>query len=362
MLKILDKFIIRKYLETFFFTAFIFTMIAVVIDTSDKLEKFIKEDCTLNEILFDYFTAFIPHINWLLWPLFSLISVIFFTSRMAANSEVLAILNAGVSYIRFLRPYFISVGIICVFHALGNHFFIPYLNKNRIEFEGRYIKKDSNQSQHNDVHLMLSPDKKVYVRYYSRMDSTARDMRIETFNDGKLTEMIKVREGVFIGDSSKWRLKGLEIHRFDGLDESLELKPNEERTVSLNIGPDDFFTIHNYKETLPSPALLRYIKREEIRGAGVADVYKIEFHRRTADSGTLVILMLIGVSVASRKVRGGMGINLALGVSLGAVYMILSRFSVTFALSNIIPPLLGVWIPNLIFIAISIWLIGRAQK
>lgn len=361
-LKILDWFIIKKYLTTFFFTAFIFTMIAVVIDTSDKLEKFLKEDCTLHEIVFQYFGAFIPHINWLLWPLFSLISVIFFTSRMAANSEVISILNAGVSYTRFLRPYFISAGLICLLHAAGNHFFIPVLNKNRIEFEARYIKKVNDQNQNNDVHLMLTSDSKVFVRFYNRADSVARDMRIERFKDGDLIESFKVREARFLGDSSVWLMRGVERHTFNGLQEKLYINPRDTVRMKLNIGPEDFYTIRNFKETLPTPRLLRFIAKEETRGTGVAGEYMIEFHRRTADSATLFILMLIGVSVASRKVRGGMGLNLALGVSLGAAYMILSRFSVTFALSNIIPPMLGVWIPNLIFIGVSIWLIGRAQK
>jgi len=362
ILKILDWFIIKKYLTTFFFTAFIFTMIAVVIDTSDKLEKFLKEDCTLNEIIFQYYGAFIPHINWLLWPLFSLISVIFFTSRMAANSEIISIFNAGISYNRFLRPYFISAGLICLIHAIGNHFFIPVLNKNRIEFEAKYIKKVDDQNQNNEVHLILSPDSKVYVRYFNRIDSVARDMRIERFKNGNLIESYKAREAKFLGDSSNWLLTGIERHTFDGLNEKLYLQPRESVKMKLNIGPDDFYTIRNFNQTLPSPALLNFIHKEEARGTGVAGEYLIEFHRRTADSATLFILMLIGVSVASRKIRGGIGLNLALGVSLGAAYMILSRFSVTFALSNIIPPLLGVWIPNLIFIVVSIWLIGKAQK
>ncbi len=337
-------------------------MIAVVIDTSDKLEKFLKEDVTLQEIVFQYYGAFIPHINWLLWPLFSLISVIFFTSRMAANSEVISILNAGVSYTRFLRPYFVSAGLICFFHAIGNHFFIPMLNKNRIEFEANYIKKTSDRHQNNEVHLMLSKDDKVFVRFYNRSDSMARDMRIERFKDGQLVEEYKAREAKYTGDSNIWELKGIVQHTFNGLDEKLVVIPRDTVRMKLNLTPDDFFTIRNYKETLPTPKLLRFIAKEETRGSGVDGEYRIEFHRRTADSATLFILMLIGVSVASRKVRGGMGLNLAVGVSLGASYMILSKFSVTFALSNILPPMLGVWIPNLIFIGVSIWLISRAQK
>lgn len=359
ILKILDWFIIKKYLTTFFFTAFIFTMIAVVIDTSDKLEKFIKGDCTLHEIIFQYYGAFIPHINWLLWPLFSLISVIFFTSRMAANSEIISIFNAGISYNRFLRPYFISAGIICVIHAIGNHFFIPVLNKNRIEFEAKYIKKVENQDQNNEVHFILSPESKVYVRYFNRVDSVARDLRIERFKNGNLIEFFKAREAKFIGDSSIWLLTGIEKHTFNNLKETLTLRPRDTMRMKINIEPDDFYTIRNFNQTLTSPALLRFIDKEESRGSGTAAEYLIEFHRRTADSATLFILMLIGVPVSARKVRGGMGLNLALGVSLGATYMILSRFSVTFAQSNLISPLLGVWIPNLIFIGVSIWLITK---
>lgn len=362
MIKKLDTFIMRKYFTTFIFTAFIFTMIAVVIDISEKLEKFIEEPTTLREIILKYYTAFIPHMNWLLWPLFALISVIFFTSRMAANSEVISILNAGVNYKRFLRPFLIAAGVISIIHAIGNHFFIPLLNKNRIEFEAKYIDKRDDSRQNNDVHIMLSPHEKAFVRYFSRIDSTVKGLRLESFKDGALQKITIAKEAKFIGKNGEWELKDITEHTFNGREEHLSIQPNKVMRLKLNLSPDDFYTIRNYKQTITTPQLIRFINKENSRGTGSLTEYIIELHRRTADSATIFILTLIAVSVASRKVRGGIGLNLALGVALGAIFMVMSRFSVTFASSNIIPPLLGVWIPNLLFLAISFYLIRIAQK
>lgn len=362
MIRKLDIFIMRKFFSTFVFTALIFTMIAVVIDISEKLEKFIDEPTTIHEIIFKYYLAFIPQINWLLWPLFALISVIFFTSRMAANSEVLSILNAGISYNRFLRPFLMAACIISFIHLVGNHFFIPLLDKNRIEFEAKYIHKEDNSRQNNNVHIMLSPNEKVFVRYFSRIDSTAKDLRIETFKNDKLTSFILAKEARYIGKKNIWELRNITYHTFDGQQESLVVEPDKVIEKKLNLSPDDFYTIANYKRTLTSPALYSYIRKEDARGTGFPLEYIIELHRRTADSATILILTVMAVSVSSRKVRGGVGLHLAFGVSMGALFMVLSKFSVTFAQSNIVPPIIGVWIPNLIFTAFALWLMSRAQK
>jgi lipopolysaccharide export system permease protein len=362
MIRKLDIFIIRKYLSTFVFTALIFTMIAVVIDFSEKLEKFIEEPTTLHEIIFQYYLAFIPQINWLLWPLFALISVIFFTSRMAANSEVLSILNAGISYNRFLRPYLLAALIIGLIHMVGNHFFIPMLNKNKIEFEAKYINKEDNSRQNNNVHIMLSPDQKVFVRYFSRIDSTAKDMRIETFNQDKLTEIFVAKEARYIGKTKEWEMKNITIHSFQGQHETITIDPVKAVKKKLNLTPNDFYTITNYKQTLTTPALYSFIRKEDARGTGYPLEYIIELHRRTADSATIIILTIMAVSVSSRKVRGGVGLHLAFGVAMGALFMVMSKFSVTFAQSNIVPPIIGVWIPNLVFFAFSLWLMSKAQK
>ena len=209
---------------------------------------------------------------------------------------------------------------------------------------------------------MLAPGRKAFVRYFSRIDSTVKGLRLETFEQGALTKVTLAKEAKFLGKSGEWELRDITEHTFDGTREQLSIHPEKVMRMKLNLGPDDFYTIRNYKQTITTPQLVRFINKENARGTGSLNEYIIELHRRTADSATIFILTLIGVSVASRKVRGGIGLNLALGVALGAVFMVMSRFSVTFASSNIIPPLLGVWIPNLMFIAISLYLISKAQK
>ena len=362
MIKILDRFIIKKYVTTFFFTAFLFTLIIMVIDTSEKIEKFITEKASLKEIFFHYYAGAVPYFNWLLWPLFSLISVIFFTSRMAANSEVISILNAGVSYWRFLRPYLMAGIFISSLHLMGNHFLIPILNKNKINFEATYIRKNNNKDLNSNIHFMLTNHSKIFFKSYSRLDSTGRGIRIETFENDQLINLFKAREGKFDNKTGQWIFSDITEHTFDGLKESLKVYKTEKISKQLNIGPEDFYSLYNFDQMMTTPALINYIKKEKARGVGNMTDYEIEVHRRTADSFTIIILTIMGVSVASRKVRGGMGMHLVFGVSMGALYIILSRFSATFAQNSFIPVVLGVWIPNILFICVSIFLFSRAQK
>jgi len=193
-MKKLDKYIFNKYITTFLFVVLIFTMIAVVIDASEKMEKFVEEDCTLGEIGV-YYIGFIPHINSLLLPLYSLISVVFFTSRLANNSEIISVLNAGVSFNRLLMPYMAAALLIVSFHLVANHFFVPKANTWRLDFEYKYIKKNSDRGKTNRVHMFLADNKKVYIRYFNKKEKVGHDFRIENFSpEGKLLSYLDAKE------------------------------------------------------------------------------------------------------------------------------------------------------------------------
>lgn len=362
MLKKLDRYIIGKFLSTFFFTVLIIVMIGVVIDFSEKVEKFIEEPVTIQEILLQYYPSFILFVVGLLWPLFTLIAVIFFTSRMAANSEIISIFNAGVSFRRFLRPYLLAAGFLVALYLVGSHFVIPNGNKLMLDFLYTYIDKNQDKGQTRDVHLFVSPDTKVYIRSYRKRDSTARDFRIEQFQDNELVRLIKAPRVEWVEATRQWRLRNYEIRTFSGLNEELESGMGEYMDTTLNLEPQDFVDFRDQQSMMTTPQLVQYIQRQKQRGASNLRKYQLELTRRTAEPVTVFILTLIGVSIAARKVRGGIGMHLATGIGLGALFIFLARFSIVFAQGQSIPVWLGIWFPNMIFGAVAVWLILRAQK
>jgi len=361
-LKILDKYIFKKYLSTFFFTVLIFSMISVIIDISEKIEDFIDEPVSISQIIFQYYINFIPHINWLLWPMIALISVIFFTSRMAHDSEIISVFNAGVSFTRLLRSYLIAGATITVLHLLGNHFVIPIANKTRLNFEHTYIWKHSDKGKTDNVHLFVSPDTKVFIKYYNKGEQTAREFRLEEFKNEQLIKVTKAQSAEYVKSKKVWKLNNYEERTFSGINETFKRYPGQSKEIKIDLNPQDFVQFLNQKEMMTSAELSRHISKEEKRGSGVARPFTIELQRRTADSFTILILTIIGLAVASRKVRGGMGLHLAIGIGIGAMYVFLSRFSTTFAQDDSIPSIIGVWAPNILFGLLAWYYVEHAQK
>jgi len=371
MLKKLDYYIIGKYLKTFFFTVLLFTMVSLIIDFSSQVDKFVEEPCTLEEILVDYYLAFIPWINGLLFPLFALIAVIFFTSRMAYNSEIISILNAGVSFQRMMVPYLVASGIICGMHLFGNHYLIPLGNKSKVNFEHTYIYKNEDKGKTRDVHLLLDryeasqSQSKAYIRFYRKRDTSVKDIILERFVDHQLVSRLKAKSAKWVGAEGKkdnWQLKDYELRTFEGEVETMVFGVRQSIDTFLNLYPEDFVYFENDKLTLTTPELQRAIDLERQRGIKTTKSYHIEILRRTAEPFTIIIVTLIGMAIASRKVRGGLGLHLALGIALGAAYVFLSKFSTTFATNQSLPPWLAVWAPNIVFSFILSYLFVKAQK
>ncbi|GJM31768.1 MAG: membrane protein [Saprospiraceae bacterium] len=362
MLKKIDWYIIKKFLTTFFFTVLIFSMISVIIDFSEKIEKFIEEPITKYEILVEYYPNFVIFIAGLLWPLFTLIAVVFFTSRMAYNSEIISIFNAGVSFRRFMRPYLVAAFFISGLHFIGNHYFIPLGNKKRLNIEHTYISRDNDKGKTRDVHMFLSPDTKVYVNTYRKRDSTARNFRIERFKGNELVYLLKAATAEWQGPPNHWKLRSYEIRTFDGLKESLVVGRGQEIDTTINLRPDDFVDYTEQQSMMTSVELRGFIQDRRNRGMGNTEKYEIELYRRTAEPFTIFILTIIGVSIAARKVRGGIGLHLAIGVAIGAIFIFLSRFAIVFATGQLLPPLIGIWLPNLVFSVVAVYLVLNAQK
>ncbi|MBK8623904.1 MAG: LptF/LptG family permease [Saprospiraceae bacterium] len=362
MFKILDIYIIKKYLSTFFFTMVLITMIAMSIHYFELIDKFINANLTWKQILFDYFLHFIPWINGLLWPLFSLLSVIFFTSRMAKNSEVISILSSKITYNRFLQPFLITATFLATLLWIGNNYIIPKSNRLKNEFEAEYIRKSSKSSLNFNIHFYLNKDEKIYLRTYSVNDSSGNTFRLERFKDGKLVYVLKANSVSYLKESGKWRLVNWEKREINDLKESLVLGTSNPIDTILNLDPGDFVRFKKQMEMMNTTDLREFLRNEQDRGIDSGKKYEIELYRRTADPFTIIILTLLGVSVASRKVRGGMGLHLAVGIILGAVFVILSKFSATFSSNLSLPPLIGVWIPNMVFSAVAYYLYRTAQK
>lgn len=362
-MKKIDKYIIFTYWRTFLFVCLALSMIAMVIDYSEKVEEFIDEPLLTNhEIIFDYYLNFILWINGLLWPMFSLIAVIFFTSRLANNSEIISILNAGVSFNRMMRPYLIAGGTIALLHFAGNHFFIPRGNKIKLDFEHTYVWKESDKGKTRDIHMFIGPGEKAFVRYYRKKDTTLVDFRLEGFEGNQMKWMLKARSVEWKGEPDHWLIRGYEIRKFDGMKETLINGEGKTIDTTLNLHPSDFVRYTNQKEMLTTPELLQFIAKEKERGLTNTRMYQIEVYRRSADPLAIIILTIIGMAVAARKVRGGMGLHLAMGIVLSAVFIFLSRLSITFATSEGMPALLGVWLPNIIFAVVAAVLVRKAQK
>ena len=360
-LKILDRYIIGKYLSTFGFVVMVFTLIACVIDFSEKADAFKKGAMTKKEIYLDYYLNYIPHINILLFPLYALIAVIFFTSRMAYDSEVISILNAGVSFKRVVRPYLIAAGVIASIHLIFNHFVIPNGNKKRLSFEHKYIATNQDKGKTENVHMFLDPNTKIYISYYRKNDSTARDFRIEKYENNELRSFLKAESAEWKGYPNKWRLSQVQRHSFDGLKETLQAD-NTAIDTTLNLTPEDFVQFINQNEMLTTSELMHEVSKLKKRGMGNTKFYEIEIYRRTSEPFTIIILTLIGMSLAARKVRGGIGLHLAIGIGLGAIFIFFSKFSVTFATQPDVPAILGVWLPNIVFSFVAGYFILKAQK
>lgn len=362
MLTIFDRYIIKKFLTTFFFTAFLFTLLSVVIDFSEKVESFIESGVSASLIITEYYINFIPWINGILWPLFALLAVVFFTSRLAKNSEIVAALSAGMSFTRLLRPYMITACSLALIHFAGGHYFIPKGSKTFINFNNTYIHQGNLETKSENVHIFLTPDSKIFIRNYRRTDTSMRGVFLELFHEGELIALTKAERMKWKGDPGQWTLYDYFIREFDGDKESLTVGKGLSFDTTLNLLPQDFVRYSNQREMMTSIEMRDFIAYENEKGLGKARNMVTELHRRNADPFTIIVLTLIGVAVAARNARGGVGVHLAVGVTIGALYIILSRFSITFANQLSLPIGLSVWLPNIIFSLVALVLIIRAQK
>ncbi len=358
-----DRYIIRQYFVTFFFSAFLFTLIALAIDFSERIDNFIENHLTAKQVILEYYLNFIPWINGILWPLFALIAVVFFTARLAKHSEIIAAFGTGMSFMRLLRPYMISAFTLATAHFIGSHIVIPNGNKTFFRFDNTYVHPGNTKTISDNIHIFLTPDSRIFIRNYRGRDTSMREVYLEQFDSTRLKTLIKADKMELIEAPNKWRLSNYEIRRFsDRAKESIVVGQAGHLDTVLNLEPRDFVRYVNQAETMTTPEIKEYIAYERSKGLGAAKKMQTEIHRRSADPYTILVLTVIGVAVAARKTRGGVGVHLASGIGIGASYILLSRFAVTFASQLEINVGFAMWLPNILFTVVAIWLVLRAQK
>jgi lipopolysaccharide export system permease protein len=363
-LKKLDWYILNKFLKVFFFSIFLFAVIAVVIDGSEKTDDFVRSGFSASEIFTRYYIGFIPHIIALLFPLFVFIAVIFFTSKMAGQTEIIAILASGTSYNRWLRPYLIGGVFLGLFLWISNLYFIPKANIVRGSFESAYVDSHSSYNAliQGSTDIYFKVDSFTYAGIYGYDTAAKRgnNFFIYKVEGDKVNYNLRAETILWDTAAKQWLLtEVIERKVFNNRE-----KMDYVSTMHTNFGflPLDLEKDKYTKDKLTTPQLIKQIKLEEIRGSEVLNELRIERYRRDATPITVLLLTLIGAIIAGHKVRGGSGSHLALGFIIAAVFIITDRFSTIFSTKGNLPPLLAAWIPNIIFVWVVYYLYKKAAK
>ena len=343
----------------------LFTAIAVAVDSSEKADNFVKSGLSTGEIIRQYYVAFVPWIWGLLYPLFVFIAVIFFTSKMALRSEVIAILASGTKYSRWLRPYFVGGIFFAVILWFANQYFIPKANEQRNVFEAKYIDSGSPGSGYqtgcyNCFYKRLDSITYVGIKYYDTATKSAHPFFMEKVIGNNVTYNLRAERIEWDTATKNWKLMNVVERTINNNKELLRNIP--EMHLSLNLKPAELRKDDYLKDKLTSPELARYINLEEKRATEGLNPMKVELYRRSATPVTVLLLSLIGAIIAGRKTRGGSGLHLAIGVIIGAVFIVSDRFSTVFATKGDFPPIIAAWVPNLAFAFLALYLYLKAPK
>lgn len=360
ILKRLDWYIIKKFLGTYVFAIALIISIAVVFDFNEKVDKFMTNEAPWNAIVFDYYLNFIPYFANLFSPLFVFISVIFFTSKLAENSEIIAMFSTGMSFKRMMRPYMISAAVIAIVTFILGSYVIPQGSVTRLAFEDKYVKRRATTSARN-VQLEVDSGVIAYIERYQNYNHTGFRFSLDKFDDKKLISHLTARSITYDTTSTyKWTIRDYTIRELKGLKENIITGTQMDTIIIME--PSDFLIARNQQEMLTSPQLSEYIDKQKRRGFANVKEFEIEYHRRIAMSFASFILTTIGVSLSSRKVKGGMGLHLGIGLGLSFSLILFQTISSTFAVNGSMPPVLAVWIPNIVYAFIAIYLYRKAPK
>lgn len=355
----IDRYIIKKFLGTYVFSIGMILSIAIVFDINEKIGEFMRPEVTLYEIVFDYYLNFVPYYANLFSPLFVFISVIFFTTKLAEHTEIVAMLASGLSFRRLLRPYFLAASVIATTTFLLSNYIIPPSTKTRVNFEEKYIRKKK-ATYAESIQMEVQPQVFMFIKTFELSNQTGYDFALERFEGRDLRSRLTAERVSYNPKSQIWTLYNFrrrdftEMHETDSVGGSID--------SLIGITPEDFLVSVKDVETLTSPQLKSYIDRQNQLGVGTAKLFAIELHRRYASVFSAFVLTFIGAVLSSKKVKNGMGINMAIGLGLCAGYILFSTITSTFAITGKLSPMLSAWLPNFVFVFLALLLWRKAPQ
>ena len=360
--KRMDRYIIYKFIGTYFYSILLIISISIVFDVNENLAKFTNYHAPLRAIVFDYYANFVPYFANLFSPLFVFIAVIFFTSKLAGNSEIIAMLACGMSFKRLLRPYIISAALIAVLNFYLGSYIIPKGTVVRHDFESLYKNNTKNTSASN-IQLMVDKGVVAYLSQYDDIKKTGYGFALYKFENKKMVSQMNasvVQYDTIAEERYHWKARNYKIRTLKGMRE--QITSGSEIDTLIQMEPMDLVFSKGQQETFTSPELLRYISKQQQRGSSNVVQYEVEYHKRIASSFASFILTIIGVSLSSRKRKGGMGLYLGIGLALSFTYILLQTISATFAINAGTPPMLAAWIPNILYACIAYFCYRQAPN
>ena len=359
----IDRYIIYKFLSTYIFLITIIVVIAVIFDFNEKIDKITQSHAPVQKIVFDYYLNFVPYFANLFSPLFVFIAVIFFTSKLATNSEIIAMKSTGMSFRRLLRPYMVSAGIIALTTFLLGAYVIPQSNVAKVNFENRYIKKKSDITSVDNVQMQVDTGVVAYITHFDNVSKSGYGFSLDKFVDKKLVSHLTAQSIQYDTLSERrfsWTLHQYKIRTLKGMREKLESGYKLDTVIIME--PKDFFYVRGQQETMTLPELREFIGRQKLRGAAGVSTCEVEYPKRFATPFAAFILTLIGVSLSCEKRKGGMGASIGAGIALSFAYILFQTIAATFAINAGWPDMPAVWLPNIIFAVIALVLYRRTPN
>lgn len=356
MFKILDRYIICKFLGTYIFAIILLLAIVVMFDINEKLDSFVK--APLKATIFDYFLNFLPYFANQFSPLFTFIAVIFFTSKLAQDSEIIAMLSTGMSFRRLLRPYLIGATVIAAATFLLSAYVIPPANVKRINYTNTYVK-NKRVDYGSNIMLMVAPGQIAYMNRYDNLSKTGYKFSLESFDENKRLVSRLTSQSIRWDTLYSWTVRDYIKRDFRDNREYIERGRSLDTTIAFE--PRDFLISALDHEKMTSPELREYIRRQKGRGVANIQSFEVEQERRYAMTAAAFILTIIGMSLSVKKVKGGMGLNIGIGLVLSFSYILFMTITQTFALSGLTSAFVAMWIPNIIYAVIAIVLYRRAS-
>ena len=360
-MKRIDTYILKKFLGTFFFAVALLMMIIIVFDLSENIDSFLRHDAPWQRVVVDHYLTSIPYFTNQFVHLFVFISVIFFTSKMANHSEVVAILSSGISFWRFLRPYIIGAALLTLMSLYLGNFMVPQMNEIRRRFKDEYIEKLYRSSGRN-IHLQTNKDEFAYVDLYNLTQGHGFKFSMERYEGNEL--VYKLASDVIYHDSvneGNWRIDFCTQRYIEGDRERFTYARRFD-TLMPNLHETDFYNMKEDFEEMDFFDLRHHINTMRLRGTEGIRVYEVEMHQRMAQPAAILILTLIAVALSSRKIRGGMGMHLGFGITFAFTYVLFEKIAKAFGINGVVSPAFAAWIPNIIYLFVALYFLKKAQK